>query len=78
MRKSIPGLAAIFLLVISISCTSWTVIVPNQNLSSFISEKDSIYNLYVSNIYHQARLDSAGLSETVFEKAFTGSYNLKY
>lgn len=78
MRKSIPGLAVI-LLVISMVGTSWTVVeFPKQQLSLFTPVKDSIYNLYVSNIYHQAKLDSAGLSEVVFEKAFTGFYNLKY
>ncbi len=50
---------------------------PQQALAPKIAA-DSTYNAYISNIYHQIHLDSTSLDETVFEKALTGFYNLKY
>ncbi|RBQ03288.1 murein L,D-transpeptidase catalytic domain family protein [Pedobacter miscanthi] len=80
MKKHILGIAAIFLVSMSIVGTSWKAVErPNtqqetvQNIAA-----DSIYNQYILNIYHQVHLDSAGLSEQVFEKALTGYYNMKY
>jgi hypothetical protein len=35
------------------------------------------YIFYVNSIYNEAHLKDAGLSQTVFEKAVTGFYNLK-
>ena len=80
MRRSTLRIAPIFLVAITIIGTSWkTIEIKHKQQQSIISfAKDSIYNFYVSNIYHQAKLDSAGLSESVFEKALTGFYNLRY
>ncbi|MFW0715243.1 murein L,D-transpeptidase catalytic domain family protein [Pedobacter sp. N23S346] len=80
MRRNILGFVTIFLVGMSIVGTSWKAAEHPKTKQEYIfnTSKDSTYNCYVSDIYHAAQLDSAGLSETVFEKALTGFYNLKY
>ena len=79
MRRKISGIAAI-LVGISIDVSGWKAVeVPQSQQQSIINvAKDSVYNHHILTIYHAANLDSAGLSEAVFEKALTGFYNLKY
>ena len=80
MKKYILDIATVFLVGMSIVGTSWKAVEHPETQKETVKSiaSDSLYNQYISNIYHQARLDSAGLSEQVFEKALTGFYNLKY
>jgi len=80
MKKYTLGIAAILLVGMSIVGTSWKAVEhPNtQQKAAKNIAADSIYNQYILNIYHEVHLDSAGLSEQVFEKALTGFYNMKY
>lgn len=80
MRKYILGSAAIFLVSMCIVGTSWKAVeLPKTQQQAIINiAQDSLYSQYITNLYHAIRLDSAGLSETVFEKALTGFYNMKY
>ncbi|WP_343521914.1 murein L,D-transpeptidase catalytic domain family protein [Pedobacter sp.] len=80
MKKYILGIATFFLVGISIVGTSWkaTELPHTQQEAVKAIAADSLYNRYISTIYRQVRLDSAGLSEQVFEKALTGFYNMKY
>ncbi len=80
MKKYIPGIATIFLVVISIVGTSWKAIDCPQTQHDALEEiaADTLYRQFISNIYHDIHLDSTGLTEQVFEKALTGFYNMKY
>lgn len=80
MKKYILGIATIFLVSMSIVGTSWKAVELPHTQQEAVKNiaADSIYNQYILNIYHEVRLDSAGLSEQVFEKALTGFYNMKY
>lgn len=80
MRKYILSIAAVLLLTISIIGTGWKAVDNPQKLAQSLNkiDTDSLYNDFISDIYQEAHLDSAGLSETVFEKAITGFYNMKY
>jgi len=80
MKKHILGIAAIFLAGMSIVGTSWKAVETPQTQQEAVKNiaADSLYNKYILNIYHEVHLDSAGLSEPVFEKAITGFYNMKY
>ncbi|MDQ0639519.1 hypothetical protein QF042_003084 [Pedobacter sp. W3I1] len=80
MKKYILDIATIFLVGMSIVGTSWKAVELPKTQKEVVKQiaADSLYNQYISNIYHQVHLDSAGLSEQVFEKALTGFYNLKY
>ncbi|WP_231424343.1 MULTISPECIES: murein L,D-transpeptidase catalytic domain family protein [Pedobacter] len=80
MNKYILGIAAIVLALISIVGTSWKAVEKPQTQQQALLNiaADSIYNQYILNLYQAAHLDSAGLSEQVFEKALTGYYNMKY
>ncbi|MFD2585216.1 murein L,D-transpeptidase catalytic domain family protein [Pedobacter vanadiisoli] len=80
MKKYILDIATIFLVSMSIVGTSWkaTELPRTQQEADKAIAADSLYNRYILNVYHQVRLDSAGLSEQVFEKALTGFYNMKY
>jgi hypothetical protein len=79
MKKSITGIVATLLLGISIVGTSWKAVeAPHQQQTiNKNPSSDSLYNQYISNLYHAVRLDSAGLNRDVFEKALTGFYNIK-
>ncbi|UKT65338.1 murein L,D-transpeptidase catalytic domain family protein [Pedobacter mucosus] len=80
MKKYFLEIAVIFLLVVSAFGISWKAKdnpeTQQQALKNIVA--DSLYNNYILNIYHEAHLDSAGLNESVFEKAITGFYNMKY
>ncbi|TCD28147.1 murein L,D-transpeptidase catalytic domain family protein [Pedobacter psychrodurus] len=80
MKKYILDIATIFLVGMSIVGTSWKAVELPYTQQEVVKQiaADSLYKQYISNIYHQVHLDSAGLSEQVFEKALTGFYNLKY
>lgn len=80
MKKYILDIATIFLVGMSIVGTSWKAVELPRTQQEVVNHiaADSLYSQYISNIYHQVHLDSAGLSEQVFEKALTGFYNLKY
>eukprot|EP01012_Entosiphon_sulcatum_P033010 TRINITY_DN41858_c0_g1_i1.p1 TRINITY_DN41858_c0_g1~~TRINITY_DN41858_c0_g1_i1.p1 ORF type:complete len:262 (+),score=23.47 TRINITY_DN41858_c0_g1_i1:15-800(+) len=80
MKKHILGIATIFLVGMSIVGTSWKAAERPNTQQEAVKKiaADSIYNQYILNIYHQVHLDSAGLSQEVFEKALTGYYNMKY
>jgi len=80
MKKYILGIAASLLIGISIVGTSWKAVETPQTQIRIVKSiaKDSLYNQYISNLYHTAGLDSAGLKESVFEKALTGFYNMKH
>jgi hypothetical protein len=80
MKRYILDIATIFLVGMSIVGTSWKAKDRPQTQQDTIKNiaADSLYNQYILNIYHEVRLDSAGLNEQVFEKALTGFYNMKY
>ncbi|MNK34615.1 hypothetical protein D3C87_531270 [compost metagenome] len=80
MKKQILGIAAIFLVGMSIVGTSWKAVELPQTQQQAVKNiaADSLYNQYITNLYHSVHLDSAGLNEQVFEKALTGFYNMKY
>ncbi|WP_316845107.1 murein L,D-transpeptidase catalytic domain family protein [Pedobacter psychrodurus] len=80
MKKYILDIATIFLVGMSIVGTSWKAVEAPHTQQEAVKNiaADSLYNQYILNIYHQVHLDSAGLSEQVFEKAITGFYNMKY
>lgn len=80
MKKYILGIAVIFLVSMSIVGTSWKAIDRPQTQQDFLKTiaADSLYSQFISNIYHEIHLDSAGLTEQVFEKALTGFYNMRY
>lgn len=80
MRKQILGIATLALLAVGIVGTSWKAVEAPQSQQQILKSiaADSLYNQYISNLYHAVRLDSAGLNENVFEKALTGYYNMKY
>ncbi|MCZ4223049.1 murein L,D-transpeptidase catalytic domain family protein [Pedobacter rhodius] len=82
MSKKGMGIVVSLLLGISIVGTSWKAAEQPQNEQKSVKQfnslsGDSLYNNYILNLYHQARLDSAGLNIFVFEKALTGFYNIK-
>lgn len=81
---SIFSFSALALMLLN---TSWTAnntksnfkihkIVTDDSSSNKLNEKDLVNN-YLHQIYSQADLYNAGLSEEVFKKAITGFYNLK-
>ncbi len=79
MRKYILGLLAFSCLAF---CLIFMSLKPNLNVDHLGSlpktiTKDSIYNKYVDDLYDSTKLEAAGLSFPVFEKAFTGFINLK-
>lgn len=80
MKKYILDIATIFLVGMSIVGTSWKAIDRRQTQQDAIRNiaADSLYSQFITNIYHEIHLDSAGLNEQVFEKALTGFYNMKY
>lgn len=80
MKRNILGSAMILLVSISIVAISWKAAeLPRPQQQTVVNiASDSLYNEHISSLYHTAHLDSAGLSEQVFEKALTGFYNLKY
>ncbi|WP_025143488.1 murein L,D-transpeptidase catalytic domain family protein [Pedobacter jeongneungensis] len=80
MKRHILGIATILLAGMSIVGTSWKAVeLPHSQQEAVRAiAADSLYNQFILNIYHQVHLDSAGLSEQVFEKALTGFYNMKY
>jgi len=80
MKKYILDIAMIFLVGMSIVGTSWKAIDRRQTQQEAIKNiaADSLYSQFITNIYHEIHLDSAGLTEAVFEKALTGFYNMKY
>jgi len=80
MKKNILGLVALILLIISLIGTAWKAVEAPQTQQQTVKNiaEDHLYSQYISKLYHAVRLDSAGLSETVFEKALTGFYNFKY
>ncbi|MBO9671836.1 MAG: murein L,D-transpeptidase catalytic domain family protein [Sphingobacteriaceae bacterium] len=80
MKKYILDIATIFLVGMSIVGTSWKAMELPRTQQEAVKAiaADSLYNRYILNVYRQVRLDSAGLSEQVFEKALTGFYNMKY
>jgi hypothetical protein len=80
MKRHILGIATILLAGMSIVGTSWKAVeLPHSQQEAVKAiAADSLYNQFILNIYHQVHLDSAGLSEQVFEKALTGFYNMKY
>lgn len=80
MKRHILGIATILLAGMSIVGTSWKAVeLPHSQQETVKAiAADSLYNQFILNIYHQVHLDSAGLSEQVFEKALTGFYNMKY
>jgi hypothetical protein len=79
MRKYLLGGAGIVLSILSLTIISW---IPSQSHNQqLISAKpvteDSLYVSHVNKLYESAKLQQAGLSLEVFEKAVTGFYNLK-
>lgn len=80
MKKYILDIAMIFLVGMSIVGTSWKAIDRRQTQQEAINNiaADSLYSQFITNIYHEIHLDSAGLTKAVFEKALTGFYNMKY
>ena len=83
MSKKIMGIVMTVLLGISIVGTSWKAVESPQKEQTNNKEEikslstDSLYNDYISKLYHKVHLDSAGLNINVFEKALTGFYNFK-
>jgi len=76
MKKYIlglSGLAAIAFFFITVGMKSSTEEVKPKPVVS----ADSVYLRHVDGIYQTAHLKEAGLSESTFEKALTGFYNLK-
>jgi hypothetical protein len=66
-------------LLFSITIISWKPVDTNPAkavVKPALSSKD-LFEKYVDEIYQEANLQSAGLEETVFEKAFTGFINIK-
>ncbi|QPH40777.1 murein L,D-transpeptidase catalytic domain family protein [Pedobacter endophyticus] len=80
MKKHILGIATIFLVCIGIVGTSWKAAEKPQTQQQTIKNiaSDSLYSSFIDELYHAAKLDSAGLKVEVFEKALTGFYNMKY
>ncbi|MEH3115666.1 murein L,D-transpeptidase catalytic domain family protein [Pedobacter terrae] len=80
MKKYVLGIATFFLTGMSIVGTSWKAMDRPRSQKDAIKNiaADSLYSKFISNIYHDIHLDSAGLTEQVFEKALTGFYNMKY
>jgi len=83
MRKYILGAAGLFLISFALIFISW---VPRNFRWSgnkqdqqhhVVLSGDSLYNMYIKNLYDSARLGQSGLTIGVFEKAVTGFYNLK-
>jgi len=82
MNKKNTGIVAALLLGIAIVGTSWKAVEEphkEQKITGQVKNlsQDSLYNTYITNLYHAAHLDSAGLNISVFEKALTGFYNIK-
>jgi len=76
------GIVATLLLGIIIVGTSWKAVEHTHNGQKLTEQvkslsKDSVYNNYITSLYHEIHLDSAGLNISVFEKALTGFYNIK-
>ena len=70
------GLIAIAFFFTSIAWKSPTTVQDYSKTSTVVSA-DSVYNKHVDGLYQAAHLKEAGLSESTFEKALTGFYNLK-
>lgn len=70
------GLTAIAFFFISTGLTSSSPNIEGVKTSIKITA-DSSYNKHVDSLYAATHLKEAGLSETTFEKALTGFYNLK-
>ncbi|KQS28494.1 murein L,D-transpeptidase catalytic domain family protein [Pedobacter sp. Leaf194] len=82
MNKKIMGLVATCLLGIIIVGTSWKAVEQPFKKQTTVKQvtslsRDSVYNSYITSLYHAVHLDSAGLNISVFEKALTGFYNIK-
>jgi hypothetical protein len=76
MRKYILSGAGALLLTFSLFTLGWKSPVETGIIVRTASE-DSLYNKYVKDLYDTTHLEVAGLSQSVFEKAITGFYNLK-
>ena len=82
MIRKIKGIVATLLLGIIIVGTGWKAVEQShkgQKITGQVKSlsKDSLYNNYITNLYHTIHLDSVGLNISVFEKALTGFYNIK-
>lgn len=80
MRKNTWGIVVIILVSIGIAGISWKAAEHPQSQQETIVKisKDSLYSQYITKLYQAIGLDRSGLNKTVFEKALTGYYNMKY
>jgi hypothetical protein len=76
MNKYILGLSGLVAIAFFFISIGWKSSKDEVKPKILIS-KDSVYIRHVDGIYQAAHLQEAGLSETTFEKALTGFYNLK-
>ncbi|MDQ8003585.1 MAG: murein L,D-transpeptidase catalytic domain family protein [Pedobacter sp.] len=80
MRKNLFGLGVLGILLVFLLVSARkpsTSLEIERATSAAPLSADSIYNLYINNLYTDLHLKEAGLSLPVFEKALTGFYNLK-
>lgn len=79
MRNKIFGLLGLLTIAFCFSFLSFKINSTSKKLvpKNQILTTDSIYANYVNELYDSIKLEKAGLSLTVFEKAVTGFYNLK-
>ncbi|TDG35845.1 murein L,D-transpeptidase catalytic domain family protein [Pedobacter changchengzhani] len=80
MNKNNWGFVMIILVSIGIAGISWKVAEHPQSQQETVIKisKDSLYNQYITKLYQAIGLDRTGLEKSVFEKALTGYYNMKY
>ena len=79
MKRKIAGFALAVLMASGMAGISWKAVEVPQTQEEALKKisEDSLYQTYLSDLYHSIHLDSAGLNEAVFDKAITGYYNLK-
>ncbi|MBB2147749.1 murein L,D-transpeptidase catalytic domain family protein [Pedobacter gandavensis] len=79
MMKYLFGGAGLITITLALTMVNRETV--STPIASAISEvkltPDSIYNRHVTELYKSAHLSESGLTESVFEKAVTGFYNLK-
>ena len=58
--------------------TAETVLTPTSLASLSLAEKKLVFDEHVQEVYNRAGLHKAGLSYSVFERAYTGYHNFKH
>ena len=77
MRKYFLWICCVFL-IFSISVIGWKPVIAGKATTNFkTAAAKGLFEQYAETVYQAAKLQEAGLSMEVFQKALTGYFNLK-